>query len=102
MKRPATPFFQFQNEKRPELKEALRQFGKKVDVAATGRAGDFSSLSEALWASWRENPSEWWDNRSTKHSPTYPDFRHKDTREGLWIDSKSTPQWVREELGGTA
>lgn len=98
-------------EKRPELKEALKQIGKNVELvtgaaggrpgstAATGSGSGSGSRAEQLWASWRDNPSEWWDNRERKYGPTSPDFRHKDTREGLWIDSKNTPQWVRDQLG---
>jgi len=82
--------------------------------------------TENLWRSLVENPNKWWDNRSSKVAPcilitllflslprpwlklsctlsctqlkpSSPDFKHKDTGEGLWIGS-STPAWVLPKL----
>ncbi|KAI5057963.1 hypothetical protein GOP47_0027978, partial [Adiantum capillus-veneris] len=50
---------------------------------------------------WREffrDPSKWCDNRSSKSSPTDPDFYHELTQEPLWMHSPDTPSWVANEL----
>ncbi|MCI16676.1 protein OSB2 chloroplastic-like, partial [Trifolium medium] len=31
-------------------------------------------------------------------NPKAPDFKHKDTGEALWIDSRSSPPWVKSQL----
>ena len=41
-----------------------------------------------------ERPEEWWDNRATRKNPRAPDFKHKVTRQALWIDNWQTPEWV--------
>ncbi|ESQ30815.1 hypothetical protein EUTSA_v10011640mg [Eutrema salsugineum] len=43
------------------------------------------------------NPQEWWDNRRDKLNPRWPDFKHKDTGEALWLHS-DTPVWVSRQL----
>ncbi|KAI5084889.1 hypothetical protein GOP47_0001058 [Adiantum capillus-veneris] len=51
--------------------------------------------------SWKEffrDPSNWWDNRSSKRSPRQPDFKHKLTKQPLWLDSRDNPSWVHDEL----
>jgi hypothetical protein len=30
----------------------------------------------------------------------YPDFKHKETQEALWLDGKFKPSWVDAELAG--
>ncbi|KAD6118747.1 hypothetical protein E3N88_10018 [Mikania micrantha] len=69
------------------------------------------SLSEKLHrsatknsASWRDlltNPKQWLDNREKKRKglvkANYPDFSHKDTRAGLWLDK--APVDVLQGLG---
>ncbi|CAA0842904.1 Protein OSB3- chloroplastic/mitochondrial [Striga hermonthica] len=45
--------------------------------------------------SWRnlvENPNKWWDNRLGKKNPRSPDFKHKETGEGLWL--RDMPEWA--------
>ncbi|KAJ7523169.1 hypothetical protein O6H91_18G040000 [Diphasiastrum complanatum] len=44
------------------------------------------------------DPSQWWDHRFDKNNPRYPDFKHKETQEALWIDGRSTPPWVNKVL----
>ncbi|GAU50486.1 hypothetical protein TSUD_26300 [Trifolium subterraneum] len=34
----------------------------------------------------------------TERNPKAPDFKHKDTGEALWIDSRSSPPWVKSQL----
>ncbi|KAJ7526930.1 hypothetical protein O6H91_16G028000 [Diphasiastrum complanatum] len=53
---------------------------------------------EQLWLEFFSNPSQWWDNRFIKKSSKYPDFKHKSTHEGLWIEGRLNPPWVRPKL----
>ncbi|KAK2455436.1 protein OSB1, mitochondrial [Trifolium repens] len=69
--------------------------GKKVSNVGNNSAG--SSVVE-LWQAFFANPAEWWDNRKNKRNPKGPDFKHKDTGEALWIDSRSSPPWVKSQL----
>ena len=54
-----------------------------------------SAGMEAHWRDLVEHPHEWWDNRLSKPNPRAPDFRHKGSRQGLWLDNARTPTWVR-------
>ncbi|KAJ7231026.1 hypothetical protein O6H91_Y458200 [Diphasiastrum complanatum] len=53
---------------------------------------------EQLWQEFFLDPSQWWDNRLMKKSPKYPDFKHKSTNEGLWIESWLNPPWVKPKI----
>ncbi|KAJ7532564.1 hypothetical protein O6H91_13G009400 [Diphasiastrum complanatum] len=57
-----------------------------------------SSHLEDLWAQFFRDPSQWWDNRFNKRAVNAPDFKHKETKEVLWVNSWSNPPWVREKL----
>ncbi|KAJ7529958.1 hypothetical protein O6H91_15G072200 [Diphasiastrum complanatum] len=57
---------------------------------------------EQLWQEFFSDPSQWWDNRLTKKSPKYPDFKHKSTLEGLWVDGWLNPSWVKEKMASMA
>lgn len=50
-----------------------------------------------LWQVFFASPYEWWDNRQSKPWPNYPDFKHKDTREKIWL-RPDDPPWVRKQL----
>ncbi|KAL6851534.1 hypothetical protein ACP4OV_020467 [Aristida adscensionis] len=50
-----------------------------------------------LWQLFFANPHEWWDNRQSKPYINYPDFKHKDTREQIWL-RPNDPPWVRKQL----
>lgn len=54
--------------------------------------------TEQLWQAFFANPVDWWDNRKNKRSPKYPDFKHKDTGEALWIEGRYNPPWVKSQL----
>ncbi|OIT08161.1 PREDICTED: protein OSB2, chloroplastic-like [Nicotiana attenuata] len=54
--------------------------------------------TEELWQAFFANPLEWWDNRKNKRSPNYPDFKHKDTGEALWVEGRYNPAWVKSQL----
>ncbi|KAL9227553.1 hypothetical protein vseg_003230 [Gypsophila vaccaria] len=58
-----------------------------------------SKLSpQELWQAFFANPTEWWDNRNNKKNPKYPDFKHKDTGEALWVEGRYNPPWVKSQL----
>ncbi len=40
---------------------------------------------KALWQELADNPSQWFDNRQGKRNPKAPDFKRKNTGEGLWM-----------------
>lgn len=50
-----------------------------------------------LWHVFFANPYEWWDNRQSKPWANCPDFKHRDTREKIWIHPDDPP-WVRKQL----
>ncbi|OEL30184.1 Protein OSB1, mitochondrial [Dichanthelium oligosanthes] len=50
-----------------------------------------------LWQVFFANPYEWWDNRQSKRWANYPDFKHKDTHEKIWLQPDDPP-WVRKQL----
>jgi len=53
---------------------------------------------EGRWAALFCSPDDFWDNRATKRNPKAPDFKHKETGEALWVESRSTPSWVASSL----
>ncbi|KAH8479360.1 hypothetical protein H0E87_031353 [Populus deltoides] len=60
-------------------------------------ANDMGSMEER-WQAFFANPLEWWDNRKDKRNPKYPDFKHKDTGEALWVEGRYNPPWVKSQL----
>ncbi|KAJ7536563.1 hypothetical protein O6H91_12G073900 [Diphasiastrum complanatum] len=57
---------------------------------------------EQLWQEFISDPSQWWDNRFIKKNPKYPDFEHKTTHEGLWIEGGMNPLWVKAKVATMA
>ncbi|CAI9104159.1 OLC1v1002784C1 [Oldenlandia corymbosa var. corymbosa] len=68
--------------------------GRKLNSNAANSPGSV----EELWQAFFANPVEWWDNRKNKRSPNYPDFKHKDTGEALWVQGRYNPPWVKSQL----
>ena len=33
-----------------------------------------------------------------QRNPKYPDFKHKDTGEALWVEGRFNPPWVKPQL----
>ncbi|CAA7398722.1 unnamed protein product [Spirodela intermedia] len=75
----------------------------------TGRKQSGDSLATIYWTDLVENPQQWRDNREGKRSgkshgltdstqlkPKFPDFSHKGTKHGLWLNS--APDWVLPKL----
>ncbi|KAK9861227.1 hypothetical protein WJX84_009182 [Apatococcus fuscideae] len=61
--------------------------------------------NDEKWRVFFQDRSRWWDNRQNKRNPRAPDFKHKDTGDGIWLSS--APQWAQDEvdapdLGGPA
>lgn len=51
---------------------------------------------EKLWRECFLDPSQWWDGRPEKMSAGYPDFTHKESEEGLWLDDRDKPSWWKQ------
>ncbi|KAJ7528130.1 hypothetical protein O6H91_16G085400 [Diphasiastrum complanatum] len=66
-----------------------------------GISGRVAKL-EQLWQEFFLDPSRWWDNRFIKKSPKYPDFTHKTTHEGLWIEGWLKPPWIKAKMATMA
>ncbi|KAG0560953.1 hypothetical protein KC19_9G026300 [Ceratodon purpureus] len=46
---------------------------------------------ERLWEDYFSDPSMWWNNRTAKTYPNYPDFKHKLTKEPLRVTDWRNP-----------
>lgn len=68
--------------------------GRKLGSNAANSMGSI----EESWQAFFANPVEWWDNRKNKKNPKYPDFKHKDTGEALWVEGRNNPPWVKSQL----
>ncbi|KAJ8749532.1 hypothetical protein K2173_025727 [Erythroxylum novogranatense] len=68
-----------------------------VRKSGNNTINDAGSIQE-LWQAFFANPLEWWDNRKNKKNPKYPDFKHKDTGEALWVEGRYNPPWVKSQL----
>lgn len=68
--------------------------GKKL---GNNGASNMGSIEES-WQAFFANPVDWWDNRKNKKNPKYPDFKHKDTGEALWVEGRYNPPWVKSQL----
>ncbi len=58
---------------------------------------------DEVWRHLFAHPSDYFDNRENKRqgigNPRQPDFKAKSgAKTALWINSKDTPQWVRDQL----
>jgi len=74
---------------------ATTRAGKGGPTAAPGQ-------TETLWRQFFSDPSQWWDCRSEKVNPRYPDFKHKKTQYALWLDHRGNPPWVGAKLASMA
>lgn len=73
-------------------------YGNRGGYGNRERGGGGGVNVEATWNDLFANPDQYWDNRRTKRNPKAPDFKHKDTGDALWIDSRQTPDWVPASL----
>lgn len=85
-----------------------RDFNAQIE-STSNQQTDFvdsaAMTSEELWMSFFENSSGWYDNRQKKQNgsinPKSPDFKRIEggrDAPALWIESKTTPAWVKTEL----
>lgn len=58
-------------------------------AAATAPAAAAKSSKADKEADLLANPETWWDNRVGKTNPKAPDFKHKKSGEGIWLDKAS-------------
>lgn len=66
---------------------------------ATGGNGK----KDAAWQAFFADPSAYYDNRVNKRNPNGPDFKHKQSGEGLWLGGQyPAPAWVLQRLGVAA
>ncbi|XP_020579161.1 protein OSB1, mitochondrial-like [Phalaenopsis equestris] len=73
------------------------QHSEKSLSSPSGARREEMSERLHLWQLFFASPSDWWDNRRPKKNPNSPDFKHRDTKECLWL-SPNDPHWVREQL----
>lgn len=73
---------------------------KEVDVKGTSQ-WNVKPLVEDLWRDFFQNKDSWKsyivDKSNGSRKSTHPDFK-RDRDTSLWIDDRSTPDWVRTEL----
>jgi hypothetical protein len=50
---------------------------------------------DKFWTHYFADPGRWWDNHYDKINLRAPDFKHKITHKGLWIHSRTTPEWIK-------
>ncbi|CAE8598198.1 unnamed protein product, partial [Polarella glacialis] len=104
-------------EKYPDFKNAEREKGlwissatpdsaqKQLAKAKPGTWQLFESKgmeAERLWRDLLEDGGAWSDYRDMKMEgtvhPKHPDFKNNDTTEGLYVDSRTTPEWALTKL----
>ncbi|CAG7864172.1 unnamed protein product [Brassica rapa] len=78
------------NEILSDLKALKFHVPVRSKYAKQAKAGDES------WKDLVENMNKWWDNRLNKRNEKAPDFKHKDTGLGLWLND--CPSWAIERL----
>ena len=95
-----------ENDERSELLSEEEAAPQLDSVASSGRDSHTECFFQGVGTgseddSWREffrDPSQWWDNRSCKRNPRAPDFKHRVTGKGLWVDGWFTAEWVKIRL----
>ncbi|CAL5186348.1 unnamed protein product [Lathyrus oleraceus] len=68
----------------------------EFDVPAVKSKQAKDSKGDESWNDLLQNPAKWWDNRLDKRNARGPDFKHKDTGVGLWLND--SPSWVLPKL----
>lgn len=85
-----------------ESRGGERRYQSQGGGGGGGGGGASKNYSE-LWMDVFSSPDNWIDYRERKatgqiSNPRYPDFKSKAGEDALWIDSRTTPSWVVEEL----
>jgi hypothetical protein len=82
--------------------QAPTQQGPAIPAAQPG-----TSKADQAWQEFFANPSAYYDNRADKaaklargEQANGPDFKHKQTKQGLWLGGQyPAPQWVLQRFG---
>ena len=69
-----------------------------IDLGVMRRSAEPDVAVGRHWRDLAENPGDWWDNRLNKRSGRAADFRHKISKQALWLDNIRTPEWVRDRF----
>ncbi|KAJ4838267.1 hypothetical protein Tsubulata_022907 [Turnera subulata] len=76
--------------------EACPKYEKTL--SREGEIGSERSVKRLqLWQAFFSRPHEWFDWRTNKKHSRFPDFKHKDTGEALWL-SENDPPWIKRQL----
>ncbi|ONK69617.1 uncharacterized protein A4U43_C05F24850 [Asparagus officinalis] len=88
------------NDSTPEW--VLSKLDMLGQTPSSGTNNERNNNAKSLWNDLVDNPQQWWDNRGDKLkglvNGKYPDFKQKDTKKGLWLDT--APDWVLLKLNG--
>ncbi|GBG75049.1 hypothetical protein CBR_g19562 [Chara braunii] len=66
--------------------------------SSTSTWSAMASAQEQQWKTFFADPDSWWDNRIGKRNPRAPDFKHKETKQSLWLGGRGTPAWVADRV----
>ncbi|KAJ7518207.1 hypothetical protein O6H91_21G059000 [Diphasiastrum complanatum] len=70
-----------------------------TEKASRINGGQEAWRTKQLWEEFFSDPSQWWDNRSDKKNPRFPDFKLRSTAgKALWVDKRFNPPWVHARL----
>ena len=96
------PQQRMQQQQQPQQFQQQTRASKPPPPPPPPSGGGYQSPKDALWRSVFDAPDRWWDNRENKRNPKAPDYKHKESGEGLWVNGRDTPPWVNERLMGGA
>ncbi|KHN13672.1 Protein OSB2, chloroplastic [Glycine soja] len=85
---------QFDNQELSKFQRIRSQKASRIKIQDSRE--DSIKISHLIQHDLVQNYANWWDNRLNKRNAKAPDFKHKETSKGLWLDSSS--KWVLEKL----
>lgn len=106
---PQAPQGGFTPANQPQGNVAQGPWGQQAPQQAAPQGQNFQaapgvqgSKADQEWQALFNNPSGFYDNRQDKKSPNGPDFKNKQSGDGLWLNGKfgPAPQWVFDRLQG--
>ncbi|CAM6003402.1 unnamed protein product, partial [Sphagnum balticum] len=92
------------------MRDAVRPHRDFYVIKVHALEGIFSAVpgghTEKLWREFFVDPSHWWDHRPEKldldfcssTNERYPDFKHKNTWEALWVEDRRNSPWVAADI----
>lgn len=88
--------------------EGGQEGGDGLDTSSTAPAGaahagslPAANDSEGWWRLVAASPQDFFDNRARKAAQPgskQPDFKHRASGTGLWVDNRATPTWAKEQF----